>query len=593
MKIEKRKFETLIDLLEYRATFNPNMIAISFFENGEIETDKITYLELYSKASILAEHLFTQSSLGKTVLIIQNSSIDYLVSFFAVIMSGRIPVPAYPPRNNRNSQRMKMIIEDTKSDIILTTLNIKKTLDNVLADPGIQNSIKLLCVDEFYTQNAIQNYKIFRPDISDISFLQYTSGSTGNPKGVVINHKCLLANLTYIWEERLSSVKKPKMVSWLPLFHDMGLIGGVLTPLLGNFPTILMPPVAFLQKPFRWLKVISEYLGSISPAPNFAYELCNEKISLEKRNELELSSWQMVLNGSEKVRIETIQKFSDNFAASGFKKNAFAPCYGLAEATLMVSSVCKDESPKHLCLEKEALKKNVVKITNEKENVISIVSCGKPLSILDTIIVDSNTGRVCTNNEIGEVWVKGISIAGEYWEKAETSKATFANRPLGFENGEYLKTGDLGFLLDCELYITGRIKNLIIIGGQNFYAQDIEKSIEYFSNFFRKNGSAAFSIEKNNQENLVIVAEVERNYWNKWKKDNKKPETKANEETNPLNLLKLIRRNISEEFAIQISDLIFIKPGKLPKTTSGKIQHLICKKKYIEGDFEDCSLKIR
>jgi acyl-CoA synthetase (AMP-forming)/AMP-acid ligase II len=411
-----------------------------------------------------------------------------------------------------------------------------------------------------------------QPEIgsNDIAFLQYTSGSTSTPKGVVLSHGNLLRNLGLI-EKCFGISKEDSGVIWLPPYHDMGLIGGILQPIYSGVPFTLMPPLMFLQRPLRWLQTISRFRATISGGPNFAYDLCIKKIKPEQREQLDLSSWVVAFNGAEPVYYKTLDQFADYFAPCGFRREAFVPCYGLAESTLLVAGGPKGRSPKLQHLLDKELKQNQVIFSCEKtKDTRTLVSNGRCNSDQKVKIVNGDTLIPCQPDEIGEIWVSGPSVASGYWNKPAETEFTFNAQLSDINQGSFLRTGDLGFLHEGELYITGRLKNLIISEGKNHYPHDIERTVESSHSAIRPGGCAVFSILNAKCEDIIIVAEVEHKLFVKTEE-----------------IIKAIREAVSVNHGLPIHDIKLTKPGDIPRTTSGKIRHFLCKKNYMASSLKE------
>ena len=383
----------------------------------------------------------------------------------------------------------------------------------------------------------------------------------------MISHGNLLNNAqtTYQFMEHSS---ESKFVTWLPMYHDMGLIGGILQPLYGGFPCIIMPPTSFLQRPYRWLQAISKYKGTTSGCPNFAYDLCVQKITPEQKATLDLSSWDVAFNGAEPVRYETLERFATAFSECGFRREAFYPCYGMAETTLMVSGVYKATSPIVKTIQKSALESNkVVESSVEDEEQYNFVSCGRVILEQKVAIANRETLKSCQPSEIGEIWVSGASVASGYWNRDQDTRDTFHAYLSDTGEGPFLRTGDLGFFQDGEIFVTGRAKDLIIIRGRNLYPQDIELTAECSHSSLRFTASAAFTVLVNDEEKLVVVQELEFR-------------AKPNLEE----VANAIRKAISEEHEVQVYAVVLIKPGSIPKTSSGKIQRRATRAGFENGD---------
>jgi acyl-CoA synthetase (AMP-forming)/AMP-acid ligase II/acyl carrier protein len=567
---------TLVELLSYRSRQQPEQVAFVFLQDGEIEATHWTYRELDCRSRAIAAQLRTQGLTGERALLLYPPGLDYLAAFFGCLYAGVLAVPAYPPRNQRNTPRILAVVNDAEPAIALTTTTIQARVQSLLTEQTELAQLQWFATDTL-TQEAGPNWQI--PLHSDtLAFLQYTSGSTGAPKGVMLSHGNLLHNATITYE-LMGHSPESVFVSWLPVYHDMGLIGGILQPLYGGFPCILMPPASFLQRPYRWLQAISQYRGTTSGAPNFAYELCIEKITAEQRQSLDLSSWAVAFNGAEPVRSHTLERFAAAFADCGFRSAAFYPCYGMAEATLMVSGGRKAEPPIVKTVQKTALEQHRIADVETNlhtlEDTQALIGCGQSVPQQQVVIAHPETLTRCAPNEVGEIWVSGPSVGQGYWHRPDETAQIFQAYLADTGEGPFLRTGDLGFLHNGELFITGRVKDLIIIRGRNLYPQDIELTAERSHPALRSGGSAAFVVEVHQEERLVVVQELEFR---------QKPDLEE--------VTAAIRQAIAEGHEIQAYAVILIKPGTIPKTSSGKIQRRACKAEFLSDQLEIVSRSI-
>ena len=575
---------TIVDLLRQRAAYRPHDRAFTFLVDGETEELNITYAELDRKARAVGAWLATSGMAGKRVLLLYPSGLDFIAAFMGCLYGGAIAVPAYPPRKNRSVERIEAIAADANASVALTTRDVLDRFDTLRASaPSLE---KLLWkVDSELEGDWADRWE--RPDIdgSTLAFLQYTSGSTGTPKGVMLSHENLLHNSLRIMQA-FEITRSQSGVFWLPSFHDMGLIGGILVPLYGGKFNVLMSPVAFLQKPLRWLQAISKYRATISGGPNFAYELCVRKIGPEQRAGLDLSSWSLAFNGAEPVRAETIEAFCEAFEPCGFRREAFFPCYGLAESTLMVTGGMKFEPPVIRAFDAASIETgSAMARTGFAPGTRRLVGSGRELDGQDVRIVDPHTCKPLPPGRIGEIWASGPSVAQGYWNREEETKATFGAmlaqpdarsaaqsvakwRP---NPGPYLRTGDLGFFDNGELFVTGRLKDLIIVRGRNHYPQDIEQSVEAASDIVRAGSVAAFSVEIDGRERVVVVAELERG-----KRDS--GEVTASFDS--------IRKRLAVEHEIALEAIVMVRPNSISKTSSGKIQRHACRRQFLEGTLD-------
>ena len=508
----------------------------------------VTYSQLYQQVLSLAARLKQLSNPGERALLLYPSGLDYVISFFACLYAGIVAVPAYPPKRHEFDARLQAILQDCEASLVLTTDKILAQFQHA-TDPSYESlrQAQVLATDQ-WDDVLDRSFKPSNITPDTLAFLQYTSGSTGTPKGVMISHHNVLANLEQIKMVTLSS-EKIIILNWLPLFHDMGLIHGIMQPVYLNGLSILMPPSAFVQNPFSWLKAISHYRATCSGGPNFCYSLCIEKVTHDRKKELDLACWEVAFNGAEPINPDTITQFIAAFSQTGFRATAMHPCYGMAEATVALSGKIKGEP---------------VIMT---ENPTPFVSSGKPLINERLRIVNSENFKICEESEIGEIWASGPNISAGYWNRPEETKETFGGYIAETNEGPFLRTGDLGFMKNNELFVTGRLKDLIIIHGQNFYPQDIEWTVGNLNPAFTKHSTAAFSVTHHGEEKLVIIQEIGRT---------------AAKQLNSDEAIQTICRTISKQYQLTVFAVVLIKAATMPKTSSGKIQRKACKKQYEE-----------
>lgn len=537
---------TLVDVLRTWTQQKGDAVGFAFWQDDKRE--QITYAELDQKARAIAVHLQAMRWQGERVLLMYPPGLELIAAIMGCFYGGVVAVTIYPPRRNNNLARLLAITADAQAKGILTTVSLEYSLKEVVKNtlietlPKVATDAMILSVGE-----AWQNPRL---TADSLALLQYTSGSTGTPKGVMLSHGNLLHNLGQIYQ-RFGHSSHSKGVIWLPPYHDMGLMGGILQPLYGGFPVTLMSPVAFLQKPLRWLQAISQTHATTSGAPNFAYEMCVRNIRQEECQDLDLSSWELAFTGAEPIRRDTLERFATVFKAYGFRQEAFYPCYGLAEATLFVTGKTKD---------------NLV-CNNTSQ---PLVSCGSPSYEQTVIIVNPESRQPCVAGEEGEIWVKGASVAQGYWQNPQETEATF-QAALASGTGGFLRTGDLGYLSSGELFVTGRIKDVIIIRGRNYYPHDIEATVAQCHPALSAYWGAAFSVEVDGEERLMVVQEVERSSWRRLDEDG---------------IIAAIRGAISREFGLQVYGICLLKPGSIPKTSSGKVQRFACREGFVCGGLD-------
>jgi len=553
----------LVELLRHRACHQAQDQAFIYLPDGEDEQIDITYEELDRRARAVGAMLQSMKLQGERALLLYPAGLDFIAAFFGCLYAGVIAVPAYPPRRNRNMSRVEAIADDADARIALTVQQVLERVQVVINETPNLQRLQWLATDRL-PDGIDQEWK--QPDVhgDTLAFLQYTSGSTGSPKGVMLNHANLMHNsamISYAFEHTRSGIG----VFWLPSYHDMGLIGGILQPMYAGRPNVLFSPTNFLQKPFRWLKAITRFKGTVSGGPNFAYDLCVDKIAEEQKAALDLSTWSLAFNGAEPIRGATIERFVEAFGPRGFRREAFYPCYGLAEATLIVSGGFKSAPPVIRSFDAEALEKHqVAEALPEEEGTRELVGCGGNLLDQQITIVDPETRVRCPDNQVGEIWVAGPSVATGYWRRPEESEQTFLAQLKDSGEGPFLRTGDLGFILDGELFVTGRLKDLIVIRGVNFYPQDIESSVENCHADLRAGAVAAFVDDRDGQERLVVVQEVARR-----------------RDLDFEDVFRRIRNCLATEHGLAVDAIVLIKAGSIPKTSSGKIQRHACRAGYL------------
>ena len=553
----------LVGLLRLRAKELGRQRAFTFLVDGESQRTHITYGQLDQRARAIAAHLQEQGLEGERALLLYPSGLEFIAAFFGCLYAGVVAVPAYPPRRNRNLQRIQSIVGDARPRIALTTEDVFGRVEPVLADTPDLASIPWTCTREVAGDKCDQWRE---PNVTPetLAFLQYTSGSTGSPKGVMLSHGNLLHNT-----ELISQAFRPSYTNsgatWLPLYHDMGLIGGVIQPIYFSHPMTLMTPTHFLQQPVRWLKTLSDTGALISGGPNFAYELCVERVTEEEKQTLDLSQWELAFNGAEPVRAETIDRFSEAFASCGFRREAFYPCYGLAEATLMVAGGDKDLAPPMRSFDAERLQEGeAIGVDNGVDGSVRLVGSGGSLLGQEIVIADPETLTECPTGTVGEVWVSGPSVAKGYWGREEATQQTFQAR-LADGRGPFLRTGDLGcFDSTGELFINGRLKDLIIVRGVNHYPQDIELTVEQAHEDLRPAAGAAFAIGDDGQEKLVVVQEVVRKRHIDFEE-----------------VCAAVRSEVGKVHEVSPHAVVLIKPNSIPKTSSGKIQRHACRNAFL------------
>lgn len=554
MPFQASSFRHYNDLLEHRALHQSGQIAYSYLEDGEDTSTSITYGEFFSKTRDVASKLNEHASPGDRILLLYPSCVDYMVAFFACLYAGMIAVPAFPPRSSKHNARLVAIVKDSGAKVALTTQGQMSQMAAAIAPSVELTALRFICSDAVASSSSTGCTEV---DISGetVAFLQYTSGSTGQPKGVMVTHANLIHNQRML-RAGFATHDNATLVTWLPIYHDMGLIGSMLHSFWLGGHCVFMSPISFLQRPVRWLKAISRFKANCSGGPNFAYDLCCDKVTADQKAGLDLSSWHTAFNGAEPVRRSTLERFSEAFAAEGFQREALLPCYGMAETTLIVSGRSPTPGPKYQHLDPASFGAGRA-IKSSRADAYITVSCGQSLLDQEIRIVNPHTLAMCSPGEVGEIWVAGQHVASGYWEKPEVNGATFGAHLSDTGEGPFLRTGDLGYLDDGELYVSGRLKDILIVRGVNKYPQDIEATVQDADPAVNAAGVAAFMVDDGREERVVVVAEVARTSLRK---------------IDPPTLAAAIRRQILETLEVLISDVILIRPATLPKTSSGKVQ---------------------
>ncbi len=555
--------DTLVALLRQRAWTHSDETAYTYLREGDGAEQTLSYGELETRARAIAARLQAWDMAGQRAVLLYQPGLEFIAAFFGCLYAGVIAAPVYAPRRNGSLERVHSVTRDSAARVMLTTSQVLANFDARRLLPPSGRAPHWLATDTVESDEGVA-WVDSHAEGDDLAFLQYTSGSTAAPKGVMLSHINLLHNLRLI-HARFGCSEESRGVIWLPPYHDMGLIGGVLVPLYGGFPVVLMSPVTALQRPLRWLQAISKYRATISGGPNFAYELCLNKIKPEQREGLDLSSWQVAFNGAEPLRGETLERFAATFAPCGFRTQAWYPCYGLAEATLFVTGAALSVPPQVRNFDAANLEVGLaVEVEAPTSPVRRLVGSGRPSASEAVVIVDAATHTALPPGAVGEIWVAGPSVARGYWQRHEESKESFGARVRG-EEGSYMRTGDLGFMHEGELYVTGRSKELIIIRGHNHYPQDIELTAARSHSALADGRGAAFAVDGDGEEQLVLVHEVDRH---------------AAEESYH-EIIAAVRGAISQEHQLQTRDIVLVKRGVIPVTSSGKVQRNACRARWL------------
>jgi len=560
-------FRSLVAVLARRAAEQADDRAYVFVSDRGTEEAALTFRQLHDAASALAARLSAAARPGDRAILVFPPGLEFLVAFFGCLMAGIIAVPMMMPRRNSARDASAAILANCTPALALTT-----SASALRGDPQARfafANIRWIEVD-LGRDGAAADLPAPAPD--DIAFLQYTSGSTSEPKGVMVSHANLLANLEMI-RLALGNTRQSTYVNWVPLYHDMGLILNALQALYVGSPCVLMAPNAFMQRPLGWLRAISHYRAEVACGPNFGFDLCISRYRAEQMDGIDLSSLRIALNGAEPVHAETIDRFVATFAPHGFDPRAMYPAYGMAEATLLISGGRRGDGHTTRTVSRTALQAHAAETPSGDDDAQIVVGCGRALEGERIAIVDPKKRTRLPADQVGEIWVSGANVARAYWRNDEATREGL-NAEIAGEDSPWLRTGDLGFLDDSgELFVTGRIKDLIIIRGINHYPQDIERTVQSLDAALRENCGAVFSVpDETGEEALVIVQEVERT---------------ARHTIDTGEIGGRIREAVADNHELSARHVALIRPGSLPKTTSGKIQRKLARRLWLEGGFEE------
>jgi len=562
---------TMHDVLRARCQFNAEATAFTFLVDGETEGARLTYADLDAHARVIATALRERGvQRGDRALLLYPPGLDFLPAFFGCLYAGVIAVPSYPPQAGQTSRtlpRLLGIIDDADVAIVLAPSAVVAAARTLRLTP-----VEWLATDA-YADLPCSDHSTIDVGPDDIAFLQYTSGSTASPRGVMVTHANLLHNLAYASHNAENDAESVS-VSWLPVIHDMGLIEGVLAPIYNGYPAYLMAPAAFLHRPARWLRAITRYRATTSGGPNFAYDLCVKKVSEEQRASLELSAWRIAYNGAEPIRANTLEAFHARFRDVGFRWRSFYPVYGLAESTLLVSTGGRDYEPVVREADAESLSRGALHTTRDVDAPTrTLVSSGHVGCGTDVLIVEPDTHKRCASDIVGEIWIASPSVARGYWKRDDETRETF-NARLADGTGPFLRTGDLGVISDGELFVTGRIKDVLIVRGLKHYPQDLELTVERQHDVIRAGCSAAFSLDASDGEAVAIALEID---------DRKLPDEPAERDAFLHDVIGRVKRAVVEQHGIVLSAVSVLPIGGLPKTSSGKLRRRACRAAFLDG----------
>ncbi len=553
------KTNIIVDVLQQRAQEDADKLAFLFLDQGEVESERITFAELDRDARRIANHLLTLTQPGERALLIYPPGLDFIRAFYGCLYAGVLPIPTNPPGRNRSVQRLMAISQDAQASLGLTTPEFLTLFGEQLQQFPPLRALNWQTHDTLQSDPDLWRRPNLAPD--SLAFIQYTSGSTASPRGVMISHHNLSYSRDVVANGRKRELSPDAVIlGWSPIFHDMGLILGVVQGIYDNNPSVLMSPIAFMQRPARWLEAITKYKATISGGPNFSFEICANKVTAEERANLDLSSWKLAFNSAEPVRKETQDRFYQTFAECGFQYETFYPCYGMAEATLLLSIYGNEKKTLTFPADRAALEEGrIVEADPEGgKNTQLLVNCGQPILEVQAAIVDPATKLRLPPDQVGEIWISADNVGQGYWNRPEDTEYYFRAYIQDTGEGPFMRTGDLGFMNDGDLYVTGRLKDLIIVRGRNYYPQDVEFTVEKCHPAIQPGGGASFALTIDGVEQLVVVSELR-------KQALQDPDTDYDQ------IIKTIRFAIAGEQGIRAYAVVLIQRGSIPKTSSGKI----------------------
>jgi acyl-CoA synthetase (AMP-forming)/AMP-acid ligase II len=560
---------TFVELLRERARRQPERAAFVFLADGEVECGRMTYADLDRRARAVAARLRGRGAAGERVLLIHRDAADFLPAFFGCLYAGAaaVPTPAPHPALFKHAlPRLHAIIGDAAPSFAIASPSLRADLEALLARAGTG---PLRWIDGGENESGADAWREEASAPGELALLQYTSGSTASPRGVMITHGNLVENSRMMLSGSGGSDASVG-VSWLPFIHDMGLGTGLLLPVYGGFPSVLMSPLSFLKKPSRWMSAVSRYRATFTAGPSFAYELCARKTSAEDLSGLDLSALRNAVDGADVVRAAVLDLFARRFAPCGFQPSAFFSCYGLAEATLFVTGVDAGSEPARLAVDRAALERGRAVPCAPGPSARVLVDCGRALPGTRLAIVDPETRAVLPERAVGEIWVSGPHVARGYWNRPEETRETFQAELADGGSGPSLRTGDLGFLDEGRLYVSGRLKDRIIVRGVNISPEDVEETAEGAHPLLRHNSCAAFGVEVDDEERLVVVAETA-------------PEARREDAAAAA---AAVRQAVFDALRIRPHDVVLIRRGVMPKTTSGKVRRAACRALYEKGELD-------
>ena len=571
MKLKEHAYSNLLDVLRHRCEQTPDKQAFTYLRDGEIVEAGLTYEELYRRSAAVAVELVQQGLAGDTILLLYPPGLDFLVGFYGCIFASCIPVPVVPPRNNRNLSNFDSIHTDAGATAVLSNADMGGRLRKIFSGIQSLDALPIIATDTVSATLAdAWRAPSIQPD--DMAFLQYTSGSTSAPKGVMVTHANLLHN-NAMMQAYFGHTSEERFANWLPHFHDMGLIGNLLQTVFVGGHCDVMAPSAFVKKPIAWLNIMSSRGATYSGSPNFGYQLCVDRVTEAQRDALDLSGWRNAYCGAEPIRPATLQSFMRTYARCGFRPEAMYPCYGMAETTLMISGGSTRLPPVIRHFDKAQIEADTAcPVAADAHGAHAMVGCGRPAAGQIVAIVDPETRLEKMRGAVGEIWVSGPSACKGYYQNAEATEETFRQCLPGYRDRTFVRSGDLGFVdQEGELFVSGRLKDLIIVNGRNHYPQDIELVVAQCHPSLTVDGGATFSVDSPTGEKVVVTHEIERS---------------AIRDYDFEEIVRSVRKALSDTFEIELDAFVLLRPGRVAKTSSGKIRRSASRRAYLMDQLE-------
>lgn len=554
----------LISAMRRNAAREPELQIYTYLGDGETETSTLTFAEIDRQARVIAAHLQTLYAPGARAIVIYPTGLQVITGILGCIYSGIALVPSLPVRENHPPETLLGIVEDTQAQVVLTTHSMAGSLRETFAPYPTLNRLPIIATDDIAQTLDAEGWREPELTPSSLIALMYTSGSTRSARGVVLRHGKLMQNIVQAVQrtERVSA--SGPLVTWKPIYHGTGMGDFLFYPMLGAVPTVILPTNAFLERPVRWLRAMTQYKAFSSGGPNFGYQLCVDKVTPEERAGLDLTAWRVATVGTEPIQPRILQAFSETYAPYGFQKQSFVVTYGLTEGAMSISV---GRGVKTLDLDRDALEQNRVVLAVDSAEATRLVSCGPLNRNVTLCIVDPSTLQVCAPERIGEIWLSSEDTLQEYWNKPEETQRTFQAMLAGSGEGPFLRTGDMGFMYENELYIAGRLKDMIILRGRNLYSEDIEQVAGRAHPALLPGAAAAFSIPHEGIEQLAIVHEVKAGAAN----------------LNVEEIAGAIRREVAREMQLPVEMVVLVQESSLPRTPSGKVQRYLCRAQLMVG----------